>query len=398
MRPVSVRGVSFSVSLAIRSRPGPAFPRFIAIAFRGTPTGVMLGGMNTLISHLKGTTWKRVAVALLLATLATVLVKPYFQYNVTFYQLWFRMAITAMTMFLAFTIVSNIALAGTKREFAQYGALVLGALLGAILSGLAIGRTLTEMFTEDAKFMGMIVSASAGIAVGVIGAMLTMYRERSARAEAELQAKSARADAERFSLERRVLEAQLKLMQAQIEPHFLFNTLANVQHLVEANPPLAAKTLDSLITYLRAALPQMREEGTTLGREADMVRAYLDIQQLRMGARLRFSVAVPELMRQRRFPPMMLLTLVENAIKHGIDPLQQGGEIHVTAAETDGAMNVSVADTGNGLSHSEGTGIGLQNIRERLAALFGKSGKLVFEENVPRGVVARIQLMNEIGS
>ena len=95
---------------------------------------------------------------------------------------------------------------------------------------------------------------------------------------------------------------------------------------------------------------------------------------------------------------MMLLTLVENAIKHGIDPLQQGGKIHVTAVETGDVMNVSVADTGNGLSHSESTGIGLQIIRERLAALFGMSAKLVFEENAPRSVVARIQLMNEIAS
>lgn len=358
----------------------------------------MLCAMNLSTSLFRGFTWRRSAIALILATLAAAIIFPYFiPGRTTFYLVWFRMVITALTMFVAFTITGNALANSAKREIAQYAALVFGAFLGAILSGFAIGRTLTEMFTEDAKFLGLIVSAAAGIAVGVIGAMLAMYRERSARAEVELQAKSARADAERVSLERRVLEAQLKLMQAQIEPHFLFNTLANVQHLAETDPPLAAKTLESLITYLRAALPQMREDGTTLGREADLVQAYLEIQQLRMGARLEFSVDVPVSLRARKFPPMMLMTLVENALKHGIDPLQQGGEIHVAADEVDGQLDVSVADTGNGLAHFAGTGIGLQNIRERLSALFGKRAKLMFEENVPRGVVARIQLTREPG-
>ena len=137
----------------------------------------------------------------------------------------------------------------------------------------------------------------------------------------------------------------------------------------------------------------MREGATTLGREADMGRAYLDIQQLRMGTRLLFSVDIPVELRAAPFPPMMLMTLVENAIKHGIDPLQQGGEIHVhaTSAET-GAMEVSVADTGQGLSHSADMGIGLPNIRDRLQALYRKNAKLILEENTPRGVVARIRI------
>lgn len=354
--------------------------------------------MNAILSHFRGLTWRRGTLTLLLATLAAAIIYPYFDpHRSSFHQVWFRMVVTAVTMLLVFTVASNVPLSARKHELAQYGSLVFGALLGAILSGLAIGRTLTEMFAEDAKFLGLIVSASAGIAVGVIAVMLGMYRERSARAEAELQAKSARADAERVLLERRVLEAQLKLMQAQIEPHFLFNTLANVQHLMEADPPLASKTLESLITYLRAALPQMREDGTTLGREADLVRAYLDIQRLRMGGRLRFSVDVPAALRLRSFPPMMLMTLVENAVKHGIDPLQQGGEIHVAASAIDGGFEVCVADTGNGLTQAGGAGIGLQNIRERLSALFGKRAKLIFEENTPRGLLARIKLLDDFG-
>jgi sensor histidine kinase YesM len=248
------------------------------------------------------------------------------------------------------------------------------------------------MVTNQPIFWGMVIFTGAGIALGVLATTLLVYRERAARAAADI----AKGDAERYELEKQVLEARLKLMQAQIEPHFLFNTLANVQHLVEANPPLAARTLESLITYLRAALPEMREGGTTLGREADMARAYLDIQQLRMGSRLTFKVDIAEVLRGTSFPPMMLMTLVENAIKHGIDPLQQGGEIRVWAeAVGEGALDVCVADTGQGLSHSAGMGIGLKNIRERLQALYRKNAKLLLEENTPRGVVARIRIARD---
>lgn len=358
----------------------------------------MLGNMKTFLTLFRGTTWQRLALAVILATLATLIIFPYFTEGTLFRNVWLRMMITAGTMFICATIVSNTVLHSPKREYALYGSLVLGAMLGAILSSLAIGRSLREMFTQDGKLAGLIVSASAGIAVGVIAVMLALYRARSASAEAALEAKSARADAERVSLERQVILAQLKLMQAQIEPHFLFNTLANVQHLVETHSPLASKTLDSLITYLRAALPQMREGSTTLGHEATLVRAYLDIQQLRMGGRLSFSVDIPGNLASRHFPPMMLLTLVENAIKHGIDPLQQGGDIRVAAKEIDGGIDVSVADTGIGFASVNGIGIGLKNVRERLNALFGKSAKLVFEENAPRGVCARIQLVNSADS
>src|SRR4029077_12107813 len=123
------------------------------------------------------------------------------------------------------------------------------------------------------------------------------------------------------------LEAKLQLMQAQVEPHFLFNTLANVQHLVETDPPAATRMLDSLIHYLRAALPQMRESGTNLGRELDMARAFLEINRVRMGKRLDFAIDVPDTLKSRAFPPMMLISLVENAVKHGVDPCCESSSI-----------------------------------------------------------------------
>ena len=342
--------------------------------------------MKRFLTLFRGILWKRVLITLILTSAASGIVYPYFHENVLFYKLWLRLSVVAMVMLLAFTMVGNLHFNRVKREHAQLVALILAAFLGTIVSGLLIGRSLVQMFTIDGMFWGIVVFTAAGIAIGVVAATLLVYREREARAFAELQA----SESQRYQLEKRVLEARLKLMRAQIEPHFLFNTLANVQHLVEANPPLAAATLESLITYLRAALPEMREDGTTLGREAAMAQAYLDIQRLRMGPRLDFSIDIPDHLRSASFPPMMLLTLVENAIKHGLDPLQQGGNISVRAALADGALIVSVVDTGQGLSSSAGLGVGLSNIRERLAALYGKTAKLLLEENLPQGVAARI--------
>ena len=181
-------------------------------------------------------------------------------------------------------------------------------------------------------------------------------------------------------------------MQAQVEPHFLFNTLANVQHLVETDQKSAARVLESLIQYLRAALPQMREGATNLGREVDMARAFLDIHRVRMGSRLRYAIEVPDTLRSRAFPPMMLISLVENAIKHGVDPCCECGSITIRAADGDGRLRVSVADTGEGVSPKKGGGVGLTNIRERLKALYGSRARLVLEENAPHGVVASIEV------
>ena len=193
-------------------------------------------------------------------------------------------------------------------------------------------------------------------------------------------------------MSQQVTEAKLSALQAQVEPHFLFNTLANVQHLVETDPPEASRVLASLIHYLRAALPQMRESATNLGRELDMARAFLEINRVRMGARLDFAIDVPEPLKCRAFPPMMLITLVENAVKHGVDPCCESGSITIRAMETGGKLRVSVEDTGEGIRPKKGGGVGLANIRERLKALYGASARLVIEERQPRGVVASIEV------
>jgi hypothetical protein len=290
------------------------------------------------------------------------------------------------TSMLLFTAASNIRASRVPREVLQVLAIVAGSVLGTILAGIVKGRDLSMMFSE--RLAGVAISMGLGLGFGCVVVATVFLRERHARDAARI----AQAEAERHQLEKNVLEARLQLMQAQVEPHFLFNTLANVQHLVETDPASAGRMLESLIRYLRAALPQMRESATSLGREVDMARAFLEIHRVRMGSRMDFAIEVPEFLRERPFPPMMLISLVENAIKHGIDPCCDAGRIVIRAAESGGRLKVSVSDTGEGVKPKKGGGVGLTNIRERLKALYGASARLTLEEREPHGVVASIEV------
>ncbi|WP_209397968.1 sensor histidine kinase [Rhodoferax sp. AJA081-3] len=234
------------------------------------------------------------------------------------------------------------------------------------------------------------------ICAAIVGLSVTLaarVREREAQA---------RAQALQFALEhetlmRQATDARLHLLQAQIEPHFLFNTLANVQALVESGSPQAGPVFKSLIAYLRATMPQLHQEGATLGQEADLVRSYLELMLMRMPDRLQFSVDIDPSLRGLRFPAMALLTLVENAIHHGIDPSCDGGRIDVGAqafGPSDGTRGVRlwVADTGQGMVESAKPGIGLANLRARLQAFYSASARLELSEQVPHGVKAEIIL------
>ncbi|HEU4850562.1 MAG TPA: histidine kinase [Telluria sp.] len=213
---------------------------------------------------------------------------------------------------------------------------------------------------------------------------------------AELQSREATEAAERESMHRQLSEAKMQMMQAQVEPHFLFNTLASVEHLIETDPPRASAMQRSLIQYLRAVLPQMRDNNvvTNLGREADMVRAYLNLLKMRMEERLTVSMEVPEYLRSAAFPPMMLQSLVENAIKHGLETKPEGGTLRIFADVVGDRLRVIVSDNGAGFGvvPSTGTGTGLTNIRERLKMLFGERATLRIGANEPSGVVATIEV------
>ena len=211
--------------------------------------------------------------------------------------------------------------------------------------------------------------------------------------KAEIEARQAGVKANVANLEKQLMQAQMAALQAQVEPHFLFNTLALIGQLIETDPPEAARVHAHLIDYLRATLPQLRTRGGgTLGKQCDMVKAYLAIMQARMKERLQVQFIVPTFLESAPFPPMMLQSLVENAIKHGLEPKIAGGVITVRAQVVDATLVVDVCDNGIGINLHAPDGVGLANIRERLQLLYGEAAALVIEAQAAGGCCASIRL------
>jgi hypothetical protein len=197
---------------------------------------------------------------------------------------------------------------------------------------------------------------------------------------------------ERSELYRKALDAKLRLLQSQIEPHFLFNTLANVQALVDAGSPHASRVLESLIAYLRAAVPRIQQAATTLGQEMELVSAYLSLMRMRIPDRLEFALHVDPAALNLSCPPMTVLTLVENAVRHGIDPGEDGGRIDVRVELRAHRCSIQVIDTGVGLNMANaGLGTGLSTLRERLQLAYGSDVRMNLAEHRPRGVVAELE-------
>ena len=228
------------------------------------------------------------------------------------------------------------------------------------------------------------------IALLLVLALFVMRMFARGQQRAEKKADAAAEIADRETLQRQVLEARLQLLQAQVEPHFLFNSLAAVEHLIETAPARAAKMQRHLIDYLRAAVPRMRQQSATLGQEIGLCVSYLEIMQMRMEERLQFKVAVPSGLGSASFPPMMIQSLIENSVRHGLEPKPEGGTIDLAAEVRDGKLCVTVTDTGLGFSASARAGVGLANIRERLQQLFGAAGALTIEPKLPGGTRATI--------
>jgi LytS/YehU family sensor histidine kinase len=198
---------------------------------------------------------------------------------------------------------------------------------------------------------------------------------------------------ERSELERQALDARLHLLQAQVSPHFLFNTLANVQELVDAGSPHASNVLRSLVSYLRAAVPLLNEPAATIERELQLVRPYLELMQMRMPDRLQYAISVDADALGIRCPPTTILTLVENAVRHGIDPAEDGGRIDVRIERHGERCVVRVIDTGCGFNESsQGLGTGLTTLRERLQIVFGDAAALRVTSAIPRGVDVEVEL------
>jgi len=222
-------------------------------------------------------------------------------------------------------------------------------------------------------------------------ALVTIVAEFHRRETRSVEAMH-QAEIDRLALDREMDEARLQVLQAQIEPHFLFNTLANVRRLYQMDLTAGRSMLDNLMRYLEVALPRMREERSTVGRELTLVEAYLNVQGIRMGRRLAFEIDAPQGLHALDLPPMMLLTLVENAIKHGLNPVPGGGTIRIIARRDGTQLRIDVVDDGRGFHDASGGGTGLANIRARLSAMHADGARLTLTENQPRGVTSTLSL------
>ncbi len=221
----------------------------------------------------------------------------------------------------------------------------------------------------------------------MVAACEYMYRARQNRGSA------ARLDLQQQQLAQQIDAARLQLLQAQVEPHFLFNTLAHLRRLAQTDPAEARAMLADLLEYLGEALPELREAESTLERELRLVRAFLALHQRRMGAtRLRFRFDIEAGLEQARLPGTALLTLAENAIKHGIAPLVTGGQVLIKARRDGDSLLLEHADTGRGMGSSSGHGTGLATLRARLKAMYGETGSLSLQVNQPRGLVVTLRL------
>ena len=244
-------------------------------------------------------------------------------------------------------------------------------------------------FWKTARLEGFMTFTFLGMLVAPWTALAALLRQR----EAKVEKLAVDFELERSEMARQALDARMRLLTAQVQPHFLFNTLANVQALVEAGSPRAPQLLQSLTEYLRAAVPRLDGSANTLGQELELVRAYLELMQMRMPDRLAFALHVDPAVHVLSCPPMTLLTLVENAVQHGIDPNEDGGRIEVHAEALEGGRcRLRVLDTGVGLQASGGgLGTGLAALRERLLWAYGSSATLALNEVTPQGVEATIE-------
>lgn len=263
-----------------------------------------------------------------------------------------------------------------------------GGSLGFVLGSWGNGFSVAEVVEIHPQ--ALVVSAAGALLFGAIAAYYFHAHGRFVDAEAEAHNERLR----RMEQEALAARAELRLLQAQIEPHFLFNTLSNAVGLIDEDPAAARALLIDLTTLLRVALARSRREETTLAEELDLLRAYLGIMARRMGERLRWRIdAEPELL-GLRLPPLLIQPLVENAIRHGLEPRATGGEIEVACRRMDNGLAVVVTDNGGGLGGQGigGNGVGLANVRARLAARYGGKGRLELAESPGGGVAATLSL------
>lgn len=310
--------------------------------------------------------------------------------------LWLRVIGIGLILLLVFGILERWP-QRLPRGVARWALQVIGVGLAVPLCTTAVyllstGAGEPPFWTVEARRNGFGLLTFGGVLIAPWVALSALVRQREARVS-EL---SLAVELQKSELARRALEARLNLLAAQVKPHFLFNTLANVHALVEIDSPRASQVLESLISYLRAAVPKLNTSSARLGDELELVRAYLDLMQLRMPDRLQVSWRLEPGVEALRCPPLTVLTLVENAVRHGIDPDERGGSVRISIATAQGRCHVVVEDDGVGsASPPRGEGTGLHTLRERLQLAFGDAVEVALRPRCPRGMLAELRFPAE---
>jgi sensor histidine kinase YesM len=253
-------------------------------------------------------------------------------------------------------------------------------LAGQLVGGNFLGKLGDHRWILAVAFTSLVISV-------VIGVMY-FWREKSALAEAALEREQRRA----ADIEREALAANVRALQAQVEPHFLFNTLANVTSLIDQDPARAKHMLETFIRFLRASLAATRRSSTTLADEFALIEDFLEVLAVRMGDRLQIALDLPADLGAIEIPAMLLQPVVENAIRHGLEPTVEGGRISLRARREGGKLVLEVADTGVGFAEATAGGLGLTNIRERLRLAHGAQARLTIRENAPQGTIVAIEV------
>jgi|WetSurMetagenome_2_1015567.scaffolds.fasta_scaffold89567_2 sensor histidine kinase YesM len=262
--------------------------------------------------------------------------------------------------------------------------IIFGMPIGLFIARLILGQDIALIWQEEKTL-------SISLITTLIFAPLLSYLFYSRIVLLELKATLQEEKLQRMHQEKSLTETQLRLLQAQIEPHFLFNTLSNILSLIDSQPTQAAQMLQRLTQYLRVSLLQTRQLSSTLAEEIELIRNYLDIYQLRMGQRLTYQIKLPEELQQFHLPPLLLQPLVENAIKHGLEYKIEGGQIIIKIIQKNQKVIINITDTGIGIKTFQSSGFGLQNIRQRLQSLYGKSAQLIFKQH-PQGTTVILEL------
>ena len=334
--------------------------------------------------------WRRVLLALGMSALVGLIISPAFVKTPAVVMMGREMPV-GLAVLLAFGLFEQWP-ARLPTWLARWALQVLAVAFVVPWTVLAIYLAITgadqpPFWRNEMRLSGFMLMTVSGLLVAPWTAVAALFRQRDFAARSQALS----FELERSELERKALDSRLRLLQAQVEPHFLFNTLANVRELVHAGSPQASTVLDSLIAYLRAAVPRLHDPTTTMEQELQLVRAYLELMHMRMPDRLQFALQVDEAALGVRCPPTTLLTLVENAVRHGIDPSEEGGRIEVRVEVQDGRCRAQVVDTGVGLQKSsDGLGTGLSTLRERLQLVFGGDAQLHLVALDPHGARAEL--------